>query len=64
MSDLPAKGRYVMVGFDSDEAALTFLTHLHGLDEMDRELLVAKRAADKKVSLTKFKIRTAYLRDV
>lgn len=52
-----------MVGFDSDAGALAFLTHLHELDDV-KELLVAKRTPDKKVSLTKYKIRVAYLKDV
>jgi hypothetical protein len=52
-----------MVGFDSDAAALAFLTHLHELED-PKELLVAKRTPANKVSLTKYKIRTAYLKDV
>jgi hypothetical protein len=63
MSDAPARGRYVMVGFDSDAAALAFLTHLHELED-PKELLVASRKSNKKVVLTKYKIRTAYLKGV
>ena len=52
-----------MVGFDSDAAALAFLTHLHELED-PKELLVASRKSNKKVVLTKYKIRTAYLKGV
>jgi hypothetical protein len=56
--------RYVMVGFHSDEDALRFLEHINGLDEMGRELTIAEPTKAKKVRLKRFKIRTAYLRDI
>jgi hypothetical protein len=58
--------RYVMVGFNSDEEALKFLEHIDSLPEMGRELTVAQPGKNdsKKVSLKRFGIRTAYLRDV
>jgi hypothetical protein len=58
--------RYVMVGFNSDDEALRFLEHIHDLPEMGRKLTVARRSEKdpKKVRLTDFGVRTAYLRDV
>lgn len=58
-------GRYVMVGFDSDQQALDFLEMLHDLpDDLGRYLLTAKRTGDKKVQLKQFNIKVAYLKDL
>lgn len=58
--------RYVMVGFNSDDEALKFLEFINDLPDMGRKLTVAKRSENdpKKVRLTDFGVRTAYLRDV
>jgi hypothetical protein len=55
--------KFVLVGFDTDEAALKFLEHLDNLDEQSRLLLVAEKLPNGKAKLTDFKIRTAYLKN-
>jgi hypothetical protein len=58
-------GRYVMVGFGSDQEALDFLEMLHDLpDDLGRYLLTAKRTEDKKVRLRQFNIKVAYVKDL
>jgi hypothetical protein len=55
--------KFVLVGFDTDEAALEFLKHLDSLDEHTRTLRVATSRPSGKVLLQEFKVRTAYLKD-
>lgn len=57
--------RYVMIGLDSDQAALDLLDIINKLPDEARDLRVVSGTKDDgRVTLKKFRVRTTYLKDL